>query len=233
MGGDEMDEIGALFEKAIAEGRTALLEHEAKRVLVEWGVELPPSRLARSQEEAVAAAEEIGFPLVMKVMSPWLLHKTDVGAVAIGLQTVDQVRATYSGFMERFADAEVEGVLVEKRVKVGVELIIGTKIDKTFGPVILVGPGGIFVEAMMDVVFRMCPTTRELALGAIEEIRYQKLLDGFRGIPKVDRGGLADLMVKLSELAWEHRERLGEMDINPIIANEDGLYPVDARMILR
>jgi succinyl-CoA synthetase beta subunit len=233
MGGDELDGIGALFEKAKAEGRTALLEHEAKRVLVEWGVEVPPSRLARSEEEAVAAAEEIGFPLVLKVMSPRLLHKTDVGAVAIGLQTVDQVRATYSGFMERFADAEVEGVLVEKRVKVGVELIIGTRVDQTFGPVILVGPGGIFVEAMVDVVFRMCPTTWELALGAIEEIRYQKLLDGFRGIPKVDRGELADLMVKLSELAWEHREHLGEMDINPVIANEDGLYPVDARMILR
>jgi succinyl-CoA synthetase beta subunit len=233
MGGDELDGIGALFNKAKAEGRTALLEHEAKRVLVEWGVEVPPSRLARSEEEAVAAAEEIGFPLVLKVMSPRLLHKTDVGAVAIGLQTVDQVRATYSGFMERFADAEVEGVLVEKRVKVGVELIIGTRVDQTFGPVILVGPGGIFVEAMVDVVFRMCPTTRELALGAIEEIRYQKLLDGFRGIPKVDRGELADLMVKLSELAWEHREHLGEMDINPVIANEDGLYPVDARMILR
>ena len=228
-----MDEIEALFEKAKREGRGALLEHEAKRVLVEWGVDVPPSRLARTEEEAAAAAEEIGFPLVMKVMSPRVLHKTDVGAVAIGLQTVDQVRATYADFMERFADAEVEGVLVEERVKDGVELIIGTKIDQTFGPVILVGPGGIFVEAMMDVVFRMCPTTRELALGAIGELRYQKLLDGFRGIPKVDRDTLAELMVRLSEKAWEHREHLGEMDINPIIANEDGLFPVDARMILR
>ena len=227
-----MDEIEALFEKAKGEGRGALLEHEAKRVLVEWGVDVPPSRLARSEEEAAAAAEEIGFPLVMKVMSPRVLHKTDVGAVALGLQTVDQVRATYADFMERFADAEVEGVLVEERVKDGVELIIGTKIDQTFGPVILVGPGGIFVEAMMDVVFRMCPTTRDLALGAIGELRYQKLLDGYRGIPKVDRDALAELMVRLSEMAWEHREHLREMDINPIIANEDGLYPVDARMIL-
>ena len=227
-----MDEIEALFKKAKGEGRGALLEHEAKRVLVEWGVDVPPSRLARSEEEAAAAAEEIGFPLVMKVMSPRVLHKTDVGAVAIGLQTVDQVRATYADFMERFADAEVEGVLVEERVKDGVELIIGTKIDQTFGPVILVGPGGIFVEAMMDVVFRMCPTTRDLALGAIGELRYQKLLDGYRGIPKVDRDALAELMVRLSEMAWEHREHLREMDINPLIANEDGLYPVDARMIL-
>lgn len=227
-----MDEIEALFEKAKGEGRGALLEHEAKRVLVEWGVDVPPSRLARSEEEAAAAAEELGFPLVMKVMSPRVLHKTDVGAVALGLQTVDQVRATYADFMERFADAEVEGVLVEERVKDGVELIIGTKIDQTFGPVILVGPGGIFVEAMMDVVFRMCPTTRDLALGAIGELRYQKLLDGYRGIPKVDRDALAELMVRLSEMAWEHREHLREMDINPLIANEDGLYPVDARMIL-
>ena len=227
-----MDEIEAIFEKAKGEGRGALLEHEAKRVLVEWGVDVPPSRLARSEEEAAAAAEEIGFPLVMKVMSPRVLHKTDVGAVALGLQTVDQVRATYADFMERFADAEVEGVLVEERVKDGVELIIGTKIDQTFGPVILVGPGGIFVEAMMDVVFRMCPTTRDLALGAIGELRYQKLLDGYRGIPKVDRDALAELMVRLSEMAWEHREHLREMDINPLIANEDGLYPVDARMIL-
>jgi len=227
MGGTDVDEIEALFEKAKREGRGALLEHEAKRVLVEWGVDVPPSRLAQSEEEAEAAAEEIGFPLVMKVMSPRVLHKTDVGAVAIGLQTVDQVRATYAYFMERFADAEVEGVLVEKRVKDGVELIIGTKIDQTFGP------GGIFVEAMMDVVFRMCPTTKQLALSAIDDIRYQKLLDGLRGIPKVDRDALAELMVRISELAWEHRERLGEMDINPVIANEEGLFPVDARMILR
>ena len=228
-----MGSIEALFEKAKGEGRGALLEHEAKRVLVEWGVEVPPSRLARSEEEAAATAEEIGFPLVMKVMSPQVLHKTDVGAVAIGLQTVDQVRATYADFLERFAEADVVGVLVEKRVKDGIELIIGTKIDQTFGPVILVGPGGIFVEAMMDVVFRMCPTTKQLALSAIDEIRYQKLLDGYRGIPKVDRDALAELMVRMSELAWEHRERLEEMDINPVIANEDGLFPVDARMILR
>ena len=228
-----MGGIEALFERARAEGRNALMEHEAKRVLAEWGIGVPWSRLARSEEEAVAAAGEVGFPLVMKVMSPRVLHKTDVGAVAVGLQTAEQVRATYAGFVERFAGAEVEGVLVEERVRDGVELIIGTKVDPTFGPVVLVGPGGIFVEAMMDVVFRMCPTTRRLALGAIDEIRYQKLLDGYRGVPKVDREALAALMVRVSELAWEHQGLIGEMDVNPVIANEEGLFPVDARIILR
>lgn len=227
------DKIKEIFEKIKDDGRTALLEHEAKTILKKIGVNIPPSKIVNTEADALKTANEFGLPVVMKLMSPQVLHKTDMGAVVVGLDTEEKVQATYQDFMKRFSDVDVAGVLVEKMVKPGIELIVGTQIDKTFGPVILVGPGGIFVEALKDVVFRMCPSSKEDALSAIDEIKTQKLLNGFRGMPKVDRDALARLVEDLSKLAWEYKDYIDEMDINPIIANEDGLFPVDARIILK
>ncbi len=227
-----MNTITTIFETIKNEKRTALLEHEAKEILKEMQIPLPPSKLAQNEDEAIEAAKNFGFPVVMKVMSPQVLHKTDSKAVIINIQTEDEVKAVFEDFKKRFENVSVAGILVEKMVKPGIELIVGSQIDKTFGPVILVGPGGVFVEALKDVVFRMCPTTKDAALNAINEIKTQKLFDGFRGMAKVDKDKLADLIVKLSELAWQYKDYIAEMDINPIIANEDGLYPVDARIIL-
>ncbi len=227
------NEIQEIFEKIKEDGRTALLEHEAKTILKKIGVNIPPSKIVSTEADALKTANEFGLPVVMKLMSPQVLHKTDMGAVVVGLDTEEKVQAIYQDFMKRFSDVDVAGVLVEKMVKPGIELIVGTQIDKTFGPVILVGPGGIFVEALKDVVFRMCPTSKDNALSAIDEIKTQNLLNGFRGMPKVDRNGLARLVEQLSKLAWEYKDYIGEMDINPIIANEDGLFPVDARIILK
>ncbi|MCG3216586.1 MAG: acetate--CoA ligase family protein [Candidatus Heimdallarchaeota archaeon] len=222
-----------IFEKVKQENRTALLEHESKKVLRNIGVNIPPSRIITSLDDALIAAKEFGFPVVMKLMSSEVLHKTDAKAVVINIDTEEKVIETYDDFMKRFESFSIAGILIERMVNKGLELIIGTNTDSTFGPVILFGVGGVLVEAIQDVVFRMCPTTKEQALSAIDEIKAKKLLDGFRGMPKVDREELADMIVKLSKLAWEYRDNIAEMDINPVIANEDGIFPVDARIILK
>ena len=222
-----------IFKIVKQQNRSALLEHEAKEVLRNIGVSVPPSKLVKTKEEAVSKAKEFGFPVVMKLMSAQVLHKTDAGAVTIGIGSEEKVEEVFDDYMVRFKDVEIAGVLIEKMVKKGLELIIGTQDDETFGPVLLFGVGGVLVEAIKDVVFRMCPSTKDQALSAINEIKASVLLDGFRGMPKVNKDELAGLIVKLSELAWENRDYIAEMDINPIIANEDGLYPVDARIILQ
>ena len=228
-----MSEIRDILVVIDSEQRKAVLEHEAKLILKKMGIAVPPSALTNTREEAVSAANSFGYPVVMKLMSPQVLHKTDYGAVVVNLQNEEEVRTTFNDFMNRFSDVKIAGVLVEKMVTKGLELIIGTNTDPTFGPVILFGVGGILVEAIKDVVFRLCPTTENQALQAIDEIKAKILLDGFRGIPKVNKTDLADLIVKLSELAWEYRDYISEMDINPIIANEEGIFPVDARIILK
>ncbi|OLS32034.1 MAG: hypothetical protein HeimAB125_13000 [Candidatus Heimdallarchaeota archaeon AB_125] len=228
-----MSEIKEILSTIQSEQRKAVLEHEAKMILKKMGILIPPSTLAQSKEEAIEAAGNFGYPVVMKLMSKEVIHKTDYGAVVINLHSEDAVKSTYDDFMTRFADMDVAGVLVEKMVNKGLELIIGTNTDPTFGPVILFGVGGVMVEAIKDVVFRICPTSQPQALQAIEEIKAKILLDGFRGMPKVDKEQLSKLIVKLSELAWEYKEYIAEMDINPVIANEDGIFPVDARIILK
>lgn len=226
-------EIVSVFENVKKENRTALLEHEAKQILKSIGVEIPPLRIVKTLDEAIHAGNEIGFPVVMKLMSPQVLHKTDFGAVVIGLKDKQDVEKTFLDFMKKFDNVDIHGILVEKMVQSGLELIIGTNIDSTFGPVILFGVGGVLVEALKDVVFRMCPTTKEQALSAIGEIKAKVLLDGYRGFPIVNKDELAEFIVKISNLAWEHRKYIAEMDINPIIANEEGIFPVDARIILK
>lgn len=216
-----------------SEQRKAVLEHEAKMILRKMGIIVPPSTLVKTKEEAIEAASKFGYPVVMKLMSVEVIHKTDYGAVVINLQSEEEVKSTFDDFMNRFSSVDVAGVLVEKMVGKGLELIVGTNTDPTFGPVILFGVGGVMVEAIKDVVFRLCPTTQPQALQAIEEIKARVLLEGFRGMPKVNKEELSNLIVKLSELAWEYKEYIAEMDINPIIANEDGLFPVDARIILK
>ncbi|MHA1365404.1 MAG: acetate--CoA ligase family protein, partial [Candidatus Heimdallarchaeota archaeon] len=139
----------------------------------------------------------------------------------------------YNDMVKRLGKYDLVGILVEKQVKKGTEIIIGMNIDSTFGPIVAFGIGGIFVEAIQDVTFRLCPTTKKRALRMIDEIKMQKMLNGFRGLPPVDRDALADMIVRVSELAMELDEYIKEIDLNPVIANEDGVYGVDARIILK
>ena len=221
------------FEVAKKEGRDFLLEHEALRVFESINVTFPANILAQNADEAVKFAKKVGFPVVIKAMSPKILHKSDYKAVVIGIDTEKALKDKYEDMVKRLGKYDLVGILVEKQVKKGTEIIIGMNIDSTFGPVVAFGIGGIFVEAIQDVTFRLCPTTKERALRMIDEIKMQKMLNGFRGLPPVDRDALAEMIVRVSELAIELDDYIKEIDLNPVIANEDGVYGVDARIILK
>ena len=221
------------FEVAKKEGRDFLLEHEALRVFESINVTFPANILAQNADEAVKFAKKVGFPVVIKAMSPKILHKSDYKAVVIGIDTEKALKDKYEDMVKRLGKYDLVGILVEKQVKKGTEIIIGMNIDSTFGPVVAFGIGGIFVEAIQDVTFRLCPTTKDRALRMIDEIKMQKMLNGFRGVPPVDRDALAEMIVRVSELAIELDDYIKEIDLNPVIANEDGVYGVDARIILK
>jgi acyl-CoA synthetase (NDP forming) len=221
------------FETAKKEGRDFLLEHEALKVFESIGVTFPANTLVQSADEAIKFAKKVGYPVVIKAMSPKILHKSDYGAVVIGIQNDDDLKAKYTDMVSRLGKYDLTGILVEKQVKKGTELIIGMNIDSTFGPVVAFGIGGILVEAISDVTFRLCPTTKERALRMVKEIKMQKMLNGFRGLPPVNRELLADMIVKVSELAIKMEDHIKEIDLNPVIANEDGIFGVDARIILK
>jgi acyl-CoA synthetase (NDP forming) len=222
---------------ARAAGRTALLETEARDLLTACGVNLAPSFLLRDAGDAAAAIAALGDrPLALKVVSQDVLHKSDAGGVRLGVQGEAAVRAATAEIRaavgHHVPGARVEGVLAAPMAARGIELIVGVSQDPQFGPVLLFGVGGIFVEAVRDVVFRALPVSRDDALEMIGDIRARKMLDGVRGLPAVDRDALAALLVKVAGIAAAGGAGIAEIDLNPVIATADGLVIADARMIL-
>ncbi|MBD3189847.1 MAG: acetyl-CoA synthetase [Candidatus Heimdallarchaeota archaeon] len=224
--------ISEPFKTAYEEGRSFLLEYEALKIFEEAGVKFPPNVLVKNLDEAIAFAEKEGYPVVIKAMSSQILHKSDYNAVIININSKEELEEEYTDMLNRLEDFNLVGILVEKQVKKGTELIIGVNLDPTFGPVVAFGIGGILVEAIKDVTFRMCPTTKDRALRMIEDIKTQKMLNGFRGRPPVNREEVAEMIVQVSELAMNKKKLIKEIDLNPVIANEDGVFGVDARIIL-
>jgi acetyltransferase len=220
---------------ALAEDRHLLLEHEAKRLLGVHGAPVTGDRLVASADEAARVAEEVGFPVALKICSPQILHKSDAHGVRLGLQDAAETREAFAEIVEgakrHDASAEIRGCVVGPMASAGTEVIIGTRIDPQFGPVIMFGIGGIFVEVLRDVVFRVLPINRRAAREMLAEIRSAPLLNGVRGQPPVDREALVDLLLTISEVAEAYPE-IREMDLNPVIVREKGLSVVDARMIL-
>jgi acyl-CoA synthetase (NDP forming) len=213
----------------------ALTEHAAKALLAHYGVKRPPEELAKGEDEAVAAAKRISGPVALKVQSPDILHKTEAGAVLLNLSGDEAVRDGYRTVTARakaaLPDAEIEGVLVQAMARRGQEMILGITRDPDFGPMLMVGLGGIHVEVLKDVAFAPVPLTSEDALDLIGTLRGAALLDGVRGAPPSDRTALAELMVALSRFAHDHRDAIAEIDLNPIIVHEQGLTVVDALII--
>jgi len=218
--------------RAIQEGRN-LVEPEAYELLEAYDVSVPRHQVVTSAEQAEVAAAEVGYPVVAKIVSPDILHKTEVGGVLLNLNDAAAVRAAYRQIVERArqARAALRGVLISHMAPPGTEVIAGLTQDAQFGPVVMFGLGGIFVEVYRDVSFRLIPLTEPDAAAMIREIKASPVLQGVRGGRPADLQALADLLLKVSRMAEENPE-IAEMDLNPIIVYEKGLSVVDARILL-
>jgi acetate---CoA ligase (ADP-forming) len=214
-----------------------LTEREAKRVLAEYGFRVTRESLARTADEAVTLAREIAGQVALKIDSPDIPHKTDAGAIKLGLHGDDAVRQGYGEVMaaavRHAPNARINGVLVQEMVPLGVEMMLGVIRDPVFGPVIAVGLGGIHVEVLRDVSYRIAPVTLEDAHAMVGELRGRKLLNGVRGMPPRDIVSLCDLIVRLSWIAHDFRSEIAEVDINPLVvmAGGDGCRVVDALIV--
>jgi acyl-CoA synthetase (NDP forming) len=224
-----------IVETARVEGRAVLTEMESKQLLASLGIRTTEMRLAATRVEAVAISREVGYPCVLKVSSPDITHKSDAGGVKVGLAGDEQVAAAWDAIMAScraaFPDAAIDGVTVQDMAPPGLEVIVGMATDPQFGPVLMFGLGGVWVEMLGDVSFKLAPLTRDDARAAIGEIRAARLLDGFRGSEPVDKAALEDILLRVSDFVTETPE-VREMDLNPIFAYPDGAVAVDARVIL-
>ena len=224
-----------IIEKAKSEGRTLLTEIEAKDLLKQAGISVVDTKLATSREEALSISQQLGFPVVLKIASPDVVHKSDAGGVKLGLKTVKQVGTAYDDIVrairKEYPKATIQGVSVQKMARPGVEVIIGMSKDAQFGPVLMFGLGGILVEILKDVSFRIVPLTKRDASEMIKEIKGYPLLEGYRGQEPVDVSNLEELVLKVSNFVEQNPE-LKELDLNPIFAYRDGAVAVDARVIL-
>jgi len=233
LGDLEPGTVARIVDEALAEGREHLSEREALAVFECYGIPTIGYRTARDADEAVAAAQELGFPVVMKVLSPDVIHKSDVGGVAVDLRSPEEIREAFQRIMEAVArevpEARVQGVLLEQFIKGGRETIIGVSHDPAFGPIVMFGLGGIYVEGLKDVVFRVHPVTRGDASEMVRSLRGGRILEGLRGEPGVDFEGLSEVVERVSQLVGDH-ERIVELDINPFLAFDDGGVAVDARI---
>jgi len=210
-----------------------LNEHESKKMLEDAGIKTTTAFIAKTQKEAVDTAKKIGFPVVLKVLSPELSHKSDAGGVKLNLADENAVKKAYDEIVSSAKKVGVtpQGVTVQKMAQPGTELIVGINKDPQFGHVIMFGLGGIFVEIFKDVSLRIVPITERDADEMLNEIKGLPLLKGYRGRPPSDIQKIKDVLLKVSDLASKHQE-IKEMDINPLFAYPDNVLAVDARVIL-
>ncbi|MEM0296301.1 MAG: acetate--CoA ligase family protein [Zestosphaera sp.] len=236
--GSVKEYVEGLIGKARSEGRSKLLEHEAYEALARYGFPAPKFGLARSAGEAVRLAEEIGYPVVLKIVSPDIVHKSDVGGVKLNLGSREEVLRAFDGIMHsvkaKAPEARVAGVLVQEMVPSSLEVIVGATRDPTFGPVLLFGLGGIFVEVLKDVSFRITPLTRYDAETMLTEIKAAKILDGYRGTPPRDKEAIVDIIMKLAKF-MEDQGSVTDVDLNPVMVFEAGMGAkvADVRILIR
>jgi|TARA_Y100000996_G_scaffold415566_1_gene411240 acyl-CoA synthetase (NDP forming) len=227
--------MNQIISAALDKGRAQLNEVEAKQLLASAGVPVAETQLAITADEAVNAAEEIGYPVVMKIVSPEIAHKSDVGGVVVGVENSDDVRSIFEEINRSVADkapqAEIDGVAIQAMVPQGTEIIVGSTTDEQFGPVMMFGLGGVFVEILEDVAFRIVPLEPKDASDIVREIKGFPLLDGARGREKADLDSLENLILKVSNLVDENPQ-IAELDLNPVFAYSDGVVAVDAHIVL-
>ncbi len=229
-----MEAVEQIFKGTISSKDKVITEEQAKEILTEYGVMVPDYALVNSADEAVAQARKIGFPLVMKIVSPEILHKTDVGGVKVGVSSEQEAREVFNDMYSRLSSKHnVKGVLLEKMVPPGIELIVGLQYDDQFGPVIMTGLGGIFTEIFRDVSFRMLPITKDDAKSMLNNLQGKKILEGFRGSEPINLDMLADALVNIGKLGTEMAAYYESVDFNPIVVYPDDYRVVDAKILLR
>lgn len=234
----DREAAAGVVDRCLAAGRTKLGELDGLEILNAYGFNVLPTKLARSSDEAADLAREMGFPVVMKIVSPQIIHKSDAGGVRVNLSSREQAADAFNDIVQNArqydSQAVVEGVLVQKMAPQGEEVILGMNRYPTFGPLIMFGLGGIFVEVFKDVAFRLAPFRRNSARNMIHEINGLKLLQGFRGRPVADLEAIEKCLVGLSDLALNHPE-IEEMDINPMLVHPEGkgATVADCRIILK
>jgi len=230
-----MNHSTKIITQAKSEGRVALLEPEAKAICVEYGIPITKFKVASSEGEAAAFAGEIGFPVVLKIVSPDIIHKSEAGGVLINLKNATEVASGYRKIIENAKnykpDAKIVGVLVQEMAPQSTETIVGAIKDPQFGQIIMFGLGGIFVEVLKDVNFRIAPLTTDDAKEMITQLKAYPLLKGFRNTQPADINALVSILCNTSRLVMEHPE-IKELDLNPVMAYPSGAKTVDARIIL-
>ena len=225
----------SIIDQVRKEGRSMLTEFESKRILKQMGISVVETKLAKTQREAVSFSQKMGFPVVLKIASPDVIHKSDSGGVKLSLNNAAEVKKAYDEILKKvkrqYPKAAVHGVSVQKMVRPGTEVIVGTSQDPQFGPVIMFGLGGIFVELLKDVSFRVIPVKRKDAQEMIEEIKGYPLLQGYRGKEPASITALVEIILKISKFI-EHNSQIKELELNPIFAYRNKAFAVDARIIL-
>ncbi|MGD0277144.1 MAG: acetate--CoA ligase family protein, partial [Syntrophales bacterium] len=219
-----------LFIHLLGKHRRCLMEHECKEILESIGVKTTGIQIALSEEDTVKISENIGYPVVMKIASPDVVHKSDLGGVKLNVQNDQEAGKAYRELVETFKNKEIAGVSVQKMADPGIEVIIGVTRDPNYGHVLMFGLGGVFVEILKDVTFRILPITEDDAADMIEEIKGGPLLTGYRG-HSADIAALKELLLKISELVVQHPE-ISELDLNPVFLYPRGYVVVDARIFV-
>ena len=228
--------VEKIVEKILASGRNAALPDESLAMVKLFGIAVTDYALVKTAEEAVEVSKEIGFPLVLKIVSQDVLHKSDIGGVVINLNNVEEVERNYNKVLENLKrivpNARIGGVLIQKQLPEAVHLIVGGVYDEQFGPAVMFGLGGVFVELFKDVSFRIAPVTETEAMEMIKEIKAYPVLSGYRGSKKLDIEQVTKTIVNISELIT-NISTIKEVELNPLFAYEKSVKAIDARVILK
>src|SRR4051812_8175034 len=224
-----------VLDRVKAEGRTSLTAPEGKLVCDAYGIPVPKEGVANSAQDAARLADGMGYPVVLKIVSPDILHKTEAGGVLVGVKSADEVSKGYETILANAkkykADAKIDGVQVQQMLKGGTEVIVGSITDNSFGKLVAFGLGGVLVEVLKDITFRMAPATREDALSMLDGIQAHEMLEGVRGGDPVNRDALADIIVNVSQLITDFPE-ISEMDLNPVFATRSDAIAADVRIVV-
>ncbi len=231
-----MKKCEEIIQKALKQGHSSLLLPEAQQVVSAHYIPTPKAFLAKNVEEAIKKGSEIGFPVVLKIVSPMILHKSDVGGVALNVNSPEELKEAYQKMIKEVSrntpDEQIIGVSVEKMLPSSTEVIVGGIRDSQFGPSVMFGMGGIFAEVYEDVAFRVAPLDKIDALNLINGLKGSKILKGIRGNPPADMEALADILLNVSSLMIEHSS-ISQLDLNPVLVYPDSAYAVDYRIILK